>query len=126
MLPTVSGGLDAITERVTRIVDRIDKLPIESIGENLDRVFASLAETLVSVEALTASANTDLLPTMTASLEKLESTLASADALIAPDSAMAQELETLVVDLAGAAESLRLLAERLEEHPEELLRGKTE
>jgi paraquat-inducible protein B len=81
---------------------------------------------LVSVEALTASANTDLLPTMTASLEKLESTLASADALIAPDSAMAQELETLVVDLAGAAESLRLLAERLEEHPEELLRGKTE
>lgn len=126
VLPTVSSGLDAITERVTRIVDRIDKLPIESIGENLDHVFANLAETLVSVEALTASANTDLLPTMTSSLEKLESTLASADALIAPDSAMTQELETLVVDLAGAAESLRLLAERLEEYPEELLRGKAE
>lgn len=124
ILPTASGGLDAITERVTRIVDRIDQLPIESIGKNLDQVFASLAETLVSVEALTNSANTDLLPSMTASLVRLEETLASADAMISPDSAMAQELETMIVDLAGAAESLRLLVERLEEHPEELLRGK--
>lgn len=126
ILPTVTGGLDAITTRVTRIVDRVDRLPIESIGENLDKVFASLAETMDSVEALTASANSDLLPKMTASLERLEQTLASADAIISPDSAVALELEALVGDLSEAADSLRVLAERLEEHPEELLRGKRE
>ena len=126
ILPTVSGGLDAITERVTRIVDRVDKLPLESIGENIDEVFESLAATLVSVESLTASANAELLPSMTATMMRLEETLSSADAMISPDSPMTQELETLMVDLAGAAESLRLLAERLEEHPEELLRGKSE
>ena len=126
ILPTVSGGLDAITERVTRIVDRVDQLPLESIGENLDQVFESLATTLVSVESLTASANAELLPSMTATMIRLEQTLSSADAMISPDSPMTQELETLMVDLAGAAESLRLLAERLEEHPEELLRGKSE
>jgi hypothetical protein len=46
--------------------------------------------------------------------------------MISPESTMAQDLEQLLVDLAGAARSIRLLAERLEEHPEELLRGKSE
>jgi hypothetical protein len=46
--------------------------------------------------------------------------------MIAPDSAMAMQLESMMSDLAGAAQSLKLLAQRLEEHPEELLRGKGE
>ncbi len=126
ILPTATGGLDAITTRVARIVDRVDQLPIESIGENLDRVFASLAETMGSIEGITAAADADLMPQMTETLGRLEQTLASADAMIAPDSAMALELEALVADLSEAADSLRVLAERLEEHPEELLRGKSE
>ena len=124
ILPTVPGGIEAITQRVARIVDRVDKLPIESIGKNLDEVFANLSQALESVDALTDSANADLLPKISASLAKLEDTLSSADSMIAPDSAMAVELERMMRDLAGAAQSLKLLAQRLEEHPEELLRGK--
>ena len=126
ILPTATGGLDAITTRVARIVDRVDQLPIESIGANLDQVFASLAATMGSIEEATAAANSDLLPGMTATLERLEQTLSSADALISPESATALEIESLVGDLSEAADSLRIMAERLEEHPEELLRGKSE
>ncbi len=126
ILPTATGGLDAITTRVARIVDRVDKLPIESIGANLDEVFASLASTMSSIEEATASANAELLPGMTATLARLEQTLASADAMISPDSSMTLELESLVGDLSQAADSLRIMAERLQEHPEELLRGKSE
>ncbi len=126
VLPTVSGGIDALTERITRIVDRVDQVPIDSIGKNLDEVFRNLAETLRTVEEIAQSANKDLLPKLAGSLAGLETTLDSASSLISPDSAMAQELETLVGDLAEAASSLKLLAERLEEHPEELLRGKGE
>ncbi len=124
VLPTASGGLDAITERVTRIVEKVDRIPIESIGRNLEEVLASLSDTLDEMKRLAGAANADLLPGMSSSLAKLESTLASADSMIAPDSAIAQELERLVGDLSEAARSLRSLAERLEEHPEELLRGK--
>ncbi len=126
ILPTVSGGLDAITERVARIVDKVDRLPIASIGKNLDEVLISLSSTLVAMEGLAGAAKRDLLPSMTASLASLEDTLSSADSLIAPDSAIARELEHLMADLSTAARSLRVLAERLEEHPEELLRGKGE
>ena len=124
VLPTASGGFDAITERVARIVEKVDRVPIESIGENLDQSLARLSEVLVEFQALAGTANRDVLPGITSSLDKLESTLDSADGLIAPDSALAGELERLVSDLAEAARSIRLLSERLESHPEELLRGR--
>lgn len=124
ILPTASGGLDAITERITRIVDKVDRVPIESIGKNLDEVLVNLSSTLATMQELAGTANSDLLPSLVASLGKLEDTLISANSMIAPDSAIAGELERLMGDLSTAARSLRLLAERLEEHPEELLRGK--
>lgn len=124
ILPTASGGLDAITERITRIVDKVDRVPIESIGKNLDEVLVNLSSTLATMQDLASTANSDLLPSLVASLGKLEDTLISANSMIAPDSAIAGELERLMGDLSTAARSLRLLAERLEEHPEELLRGK--
>ncbi len=125
-LPTAPGSFDAITTRIGRIVSRFDQVPIESIGQNLDQVLVGLRETLVEIKSLAGAAKADLMPSLMASLGKLEETLESADTMIAPNSAMAQELEQLVLDLAGAAHSIRLLAERLEQHPEELLRGKEE
>jgi paraquat-inducible protein B len=126
VLPTVSGGLDALTERVTRIVDKVNRLPIESIGKNLDGALANLSGTLDSMNDLAGTANADLLPKLVASLGKFEEILTSADSMIAPESALATDLEELLENLSTAARSLRVLAERLEEHPEELLRGKGE
>lgn len=124
VLPTANGSFDAITERVARIVEKVDRVPIESIGENLDESLARLSDVLVEVQQLAGTTNREVLPGIASSLDKLESTLESADGLISPDSALAQELERLVSDLAEAARSLRLLSERLETHPEELLRGR--
>ena len=124
VLPTAAGGLDAITERVARIVEKVDRVPIESIGCNLDESLVRLSQVLEEVRQLAGTTNRDVLPGITASLDKLETTLESADTLIAPDSVVAQELERLVADLAEAARSMRLLSERLESHPEELLRGR--
>lgn len=126
VLPTAGGAFDAITERVARIVEKIDALPIESIGKNLDQSLAKLTAVLEEIHTLAGTTNSEVLPGVTASLDQLERTLQSADGLIAPDSALAQELERLVGDLSEAARSIRLLTERLESHPEELLRGRPE
>lgn len=124
VLPTAGGAFDAITERVARIVEKVDQVPIESIGKNLDESLARLTLVLEEVRQVAGKTNQDVLPGITASLDKLEKTLDSADGLIAPDSALAQELEGLIADLSEAARSIRLLSERLESHPEELLRGR--
>jgi len=125
-LPTDTGSFDAIATRVARIVDRVDQIPIESIGKNLDQVLIVLRTTLEEISDFAGSANEELIPSLASSLEMLESTLESADTLIAPGAALPRGLERLIVDLSEAARSIKLLAERLEEHPEELLRGKSE
>ncbi len=124
ILPTTAGGLDVITDHVARIVAKVDEIPIESIGRNLEEVLRSLSATLGEMEALTGAANRDLMPGLSASLGKLEETLDSADALIAPDSSVTRDLQRFLEDLSEAARSIRSLVERLEEHPEELIRGK--
>jgi len=126
VLPTASGGFDAVANRVASIVEKVDRIPIEAIGRNLEEVLVGLSETLEEVKGLAGAANEDLVPGLSASLVKLEETLDSADTMISPDSAMAQNLDQLMADLVEAVRAIRLLAERLEEHPEELLRGKSE
>lgn len=126
VLPTAATGFDLITDRVAHIVEMIDRVPIESIGRNLEEVLVGFSKTLEEVKQLAGMANKDLLPSLSSSLDKLEETLSSAETLIAPESATAQDFERLMADLSEAARSIRLLAERLEEHPEELLRGKAE
>lgn len=124
VLPTAGGDLEAIAERVARIVEKVDRVPIESIGKNLDESLARLSATLAEIRELAGTTKRDVLPSVSSSLDKLERTLESADGLIAPDSALARELERLVSELAESARAIRRLSERLESHPEELLRGR--
>ena len=126
VLPTASDDFGQIADRVSRIVEKIDRVPIEEIGSNLEEALAAFSDALEEVKSLAGVANEDLVPSFISSLAQLEETLSTADAIIAPESAVVQDLERLVADLAQAARSIRLLAERLEEHPEELLRGKNE
>jgi paraquat-inducible protein B len=65
-----------------------------------------------------------MMPSLIATLDKAEDTLASADALIAPDSDASVELKRLLFELADAAQAIRRLAEQLEQHPESLIQGK--
>ncbi len=124
-LPTAPGDLSALAASVTHILGRLEDVPIESIGENLDASLAELSTTLVEIRNLAGTANADLAPRLASSLDGLGATLSSVDATISPDSPTGREIERLISDLAQAARSLRALAERLEQHPEELLQGKS-
>ena len=70
VLPTAAGGFDAITNRITRIVEKVDRIPIESIGQNLEEVLIGLSGTLGEFEALAGSANENLVPRLSAALAK--------------------------------------------------------
>jgi len=124
-LPTIPSPLEQITSSVADIVDRIGQVPIEKIGTDLASALAKLDATLVELQGVGEIVNREIAPTLLATLENAERTLASTESLIEPDSATGRELRRLIVELAEAARSVRLLADRLEQHPEELLRGKS-
>ncbi|TDI97992.1 MAG: MCE family protein [Deltaproteobacteria bacterium] len=94
-LPTIPSPIEELKTGLSQFVKRLSEVPLEQVGNNLNKT-----------------------------LEQLERTLASANALIAPDSEAGSELRRLLRDLADAAQSIRLLADHLEQHPEDLIRGK--
>jgi len=123
-LPTTEGSLEAITTSVARIVDNLEKIPFDQIGGNVDKLVKTLEATIRELQQLAGQINKDVAPSLTASLEQLEATLTSANALIRPGSTTQRELERLMLDLSAAVKSIRLLADHLEQNPEDLLRGR--
>jgi len=117
-LPTAPDTLQQLTTSLASTLEKIEAVPIDQIGERLDGLLEQL-------EGVTTQINRDVAPALATSLASLERTLESVDAVVGPDAAMTVELERLLLDLSDAARSTRLLTERLEQHPEDLLRGKS-
>jgi len=102
-LPTTPETLEALEANVASIIKKIDRMPLEAIGDDLKQAIADLDATIVSARG----------------------TLDDASALIEPNSVLVQQLEGTLQEVNGAARSLRVLMDYLERHPEALIRGKT-
>ena len=108
-LPTTRGQLEATEASIENIIKKIDKMPLQQIGDNLQRTLADLDLTVVSARGTLVSAR---------------STLDSANSFIEPNSLQSQELDSTLAEVRRAARSVRVLADYLERHPEALLHGK--
>jgi paraquat-inducible protein B len=108
-LPTVPGQLEATEASINNIIKKLDKMPLQQIGDNLQKVLGELDLTLVSARG---------------TLEAAQGTLGNTSNLTAPNSAQVQQLNSTLQEVSRAARSVRVLADYLERHPEALLRGK--
>lgn len=102
VFPTIPTALEEITATLTSLVRRLEKIPFDRIG-------ADLSASLVAARA---------------SLEQAENTLASTNALVAPDSAMSRELRRALSELTEAARSLGLAADQIERDPSSVIFGR--
>jgi paraquat-inducible protein B len=117
VLPTVPGPLDELQSQLSRIAGKLDKIPFDEIGNNLNK-------TLQQANAMIARLDGKVLPEMQEALNAAKKTLSSADALLQQDSPLQSELRQTLQDVQGTVESLNSLSDYLERHPESLIRGK--
>ena len=108
-LPTTPGQLQATEATVENIIKKLDKVPLQEIGEDLHKAIGQLDTTLVSAQGTLLSAR---------------GTLENTSNLTGPNSSQVQQLDSTLQEVSRAARSLRVLADYLERHPEALLRGK--
>ncbi len=108
-LPTTPGQLQATEASVENIIKKLDKLPLQEIGNDLHRTLGDLDLTLDSARGTLISAH---------------STMDNANNFLEPNSVQSQELDSTLQEVTRAARSLRVLADYLDRHPEALLRGK--
>jgi paraquat-inducible protein B len=151
VIPVMGGSADDVTTAATNLVNRLNSIPFESIGANLDQTLAgvnklvndkqlteSVAElkaTLGSAQTLVSNLNHGMTPVMQrlptiandleSSVQRTDKLLASLQTGYGGDSRFNRDLGQLMSQLTDAARSIRVLADLLTRHPEALIRGRT-
>ena len=152
VIPTMGAGADDVATAATNLVNRLNAIPFESIGNNLDQTLAGvnslvndkqlkdtvteLRSTLASTQSLVNNLNHNLSPALQrlpAIANGLESSVQRVDKLIASlqggygdDSRFNRDVGRMMSQLSDAARSIRVLADLLSRHPEALIRGRTD
>jgi paraquat-inducible protein B len=138
--PTTPTQLEEIGSKVTQLVAKIDKIPIEQIGSDLRdtiqgakritnspellETVRSLNATVKELQLLTADLRTRTTPEVNATLEQARKSLAAAESAMNANSPLQNRLLITLDELGRAAGALRNLVDYLDRNPQSLLTGK--
>jgi paraquat-inducible protein B len=141
---TEGGGFAGITSSATELLNKVNTMPFEQMGKNLNGILKSvndvaqgpqMKKTLTDLAAMIGSAQTMVrnldtkqLPELVSGLEK---TLTSANKLVlsldsgyGDNTKFNRDLERLLVQTNDSLRSIRALADLLARHPEALIKGR--
>ncbi|MFV0283332.1 MAG: intermembrane transport protein PqiB [Castellaniella sp.] len=117
LVPTVQGDFDRLQGQLGNIVTKLDKLPLEEIGQNL-------RNSLESLNSLLRRLDTKVTPQATKALSSASTALDRLGEVLAPDSTMLGGVLDTLNQLNRTAHALRLLSDTLQAHPDLLIKGR--
>ena len=140
--PTVPTAMDEITTNLTQLLKKLEKLPIEQIGNDLRDTVAgakqlinsaelqqsvtALNQTLDQAQKFVAALNTGIAPELKSAVSNLDTALIQIQKLTKSlNSNVAPQLDRTLRELQAAARSIKVWAAYLERNPEALIRGKS-
>lgn len=131
--PTIPGNMEQFQTMLMQVVQKIDKIPLEELSGDTRRTLQSLEITLKSADKLLKNVDTAVVPETRLMLEDARKTLneanralAGAKQTLSADAPLQRDLRESLREVSRAAQSLRVLADYLERHPEALISGKKE
>ena len=116
-IPTIPNTLDELQLQVADIAKKLDKIPFDEIGTNLN-------SSLKNADQLFSRLNTEVVPEARDTLSAAKHTFSSAEATLQQDSPLQSDVHQALQELTRTLQSLNALSDYLERHPESLLRGK--
>ncbi|AOB31822.1 paraquat-inducible protein B [Bordetella sp. H567] len=116
-IPTQAGNLDQLQQQIANVAAKLDKIPFDQIGVDLQRTLANSARLMARLDKQVA-------PQAEALLKQANKSLADLGNLLAPDAPLPVNAQNAMDELSRAARSLRALADYLQANPEALLRGR--
>ena len=149
VMPSQGGGLDNITTSLSDIATKLDRIPFDEIGRNLNDALAAvshpvngpdvktalqkLSETLTDVQHLVRHTDQNLtpvlqrLPKISADLQQAVNRASAAlgEGGYGGNSDFQRGVSRVLDQVNDAARSIRLLVDFLDRHPEALIRGRT-
>lgn len=133
-VPVVPSVLADLQDKLASVVAKIDRMPLEAIGNDVKKNLETLDATLISAKTLITRADEQVLPGLKTGIEDLHRTLVAAERMmdnantsyLESNAAAQEELRATLREFTRAARSLRALMDELERQPSSLIRGKTE
>ncbi|MCX8966028.1 MCE family protein [Erwinia psidii] len=117
VIPTVNGGFERIQQQVASIVGKVDNMPLEAMGNQLN---AALAGTNLLLQRL----NTRTLPQADKLVARLDSTTGTVQTLLSEDSPLMITAAQSLQELSRMLRAVRALGEQLNNNPEALIKGR--
>ncbi|GAB7548989.1 PqiB family protein [Cupriavidus sp. 8B] len=118
-IPTVPGGLQPLQDSVEALLAKLNKVPIEGLGHDMQ-------QTIRDAHTLLNRLDAEVIPQARGTLAAAREALDSANVAMQPDSALQENAGDVMRELSRTAAAFRNLADYLERHPEALIRGKSD
>ena len=134
VIPSVAGGLDSLTSSLTQVASKLDQLPLDQIGRALTVALQGVGalvngpeirQTLQSVAAASKELP-GISRAITQAADRSGKLLGSVDTGYGEGSQFRRDVDRLLAQFGDTARSVRLLTDYLNEHPEALIRGRTD
>lgn len=124
-IPTIPSELEELTRSLNGVLERLAKLPLESVLDDARSTLQSI-QNVVNSPDVTQSLESlrGAMESADATMAQARATLAATENLVGPRSQARADLVELMKELKNAARSVRVLADYLERHPEALIHGK--
>ncbi|MGV2291261.1 MlaD family protein [Trinickia sp. YCB016] len=116
-LPTVPNTLDELQLQVADIAKKLDQVPFDQIGSNLNSA-------LKNADNLFKQLDAQVVPQARDTLAAAKQTFGAAEQTLQQDSPLQSDVHQALTELTRTLQSLNALSDYLERHPESLLRGK--
>lgn len=126
IFPTVSAPLGQIAEDISKVVKKIDSIPIEDLSEDLHKTIVTLRATLQGFKGITGNINQQVLPDLNQTLMKLQETITEINGTFGTDSALSFKAQQTLDELTAAIRSVRTVTDQLDRNPQSLIFGRGE
>jgi paraquat-inducible protein B len=117
-LPSIPNTLDELQDQLADIVKRLDHVPFDEIGFNLNHA-------LVNANSLFQRVDTELIPQARTTLEAAQQSFDAANATLQQDSPMQSDVHQALTELRRTLGSLKALSDQMERQPESFVWGKS-
>lgn len=118
VFPSQDSSLDSAMAALSDISAKLDKVPFEQIGDNLNRLLKTANGTLGSAQTKQAIAQ------LAVTLKTMDTTLSMLNQSFGNDSEFQNNLQQLMQESSSALNSIKQLSDYLDRHPNALLLGR--
>lgn len=124
VIPSLPGSLEQIQESLARITSRLEKIPFEQIGQELNETLKEAKVTMKQAGEFAGKLNNETAPRLQATLDELHKTLVELQGTVGKDSPLNYNAKKTLEELTLTLRSLRELTETLDRQPQSVIFGK--